>query len=71
MYPENILKSLRNHEGLEEDDASHDEELNALDPMEAFEYCLEWDGIHGFGPHIVSMIEDIFGVDLTKCGPRT
>ena len=46
-YPENIMQNIRQNMGLEKDDTSRDEEIMALDVVEAFNrYCI-WECLLG------------------------
>lgn len=65
-YPENIMKRCRQRLGLDEDDTSRDDEINLLSPKEAFEECLIWEGIIGYGDTILGWVEDIFEVKLDE-----
>lgn len=63
-FPEYIVKRLRERLGLDEDDASRDEEISLMTPNEVFEEILEWEGIIGYAGTIKMWISDIYGVDL-------
>lgn len=64
-YPEYILRYLRQRQGLEENDTSMDDGLNAMPPKNAFRDVLEWHGmIGGWDSLIIGWIKDIYGVDL-------
>lgn len=64
MYPEWLLKDVRRNLGLEPDDTSHDEEINAMSKQEVFERYLTWQGIIGYSDRIILVIETIYNVEL-------
>jgi len=64
MYPEWILKNIRQNLGLEPDDTSQDDEINAMSKQEVFERYLTWQGIIGYSDRIISVIETIYNVEL-------
>lgn len=64
MYPEWLLKNIRQNLGLEPDDTSQDDEINAMSKQEVFERYLTWQGIIGYSDRIISVIETIYNVDL-------
>lgn len=63
-YPENIMKDLRQREGLEPNDTSMDEELQQMSPNEAFDEVLMWNGLIGYARTIKSWIEDIYNIEI-------
>lgn len=63
-WPENVMEMIRQRLDLEEDDASRDDEINAMSPMEAFEHVLLWEGIIGHTYYIVQWVNDLFNVNL-------
>ena len=64
MYPEYILRKLRQRKGLDPEDHSLDDMLNGLRPSVAFhEVCL-WEGFLGYSAIILHWVQDIFNVDL-------
>lgn len=66
-YPEHILRYLRQRHGLEENDTSMDDRLNAMPSKKAFREVLEWNGmIGGWDSLITGWIKDIYGVDLEE-----
>jgi len=65
-YPEYILRTLRQREGLEETDTSMDDKFNNYSPNKVFKEILEWEGIIGWDNIIKSWIRDIYGVDLNN-----
>ena len=64
VYPERILKVLRQRNGLDENDTSMGTELKAYSPAEAFSNVLEWEGICGYDHKILSWIFGIWGIYL-------
>jgi len=63
-YPEYVMESVRQNLGLEADDMSMDSEINGMSKREVFARCLEWEGIIGYEYKILSLVSEIFGVDL-------
>ena len=66
LYPNYIMKAIRQNMGLEPDDESNDEEIMEMNHSEIFERWLQWQGILGFGDRILSVVEEIFGITLGK-----
>ena len=66
MYPEYIMRNLREYHGLDEDDTSRDEEFQAMSPSEALIACLEYEGICGYGEWLFNRIADIYGINLGR-----
>lgn len=64
IYPEYVMKNVRQNLGLEPDDTSMDSEINDMSKREVFARCLEWEGIIGYEYKILSLVSEIFGVDL-------
>lgn len=64
MYAEWIYKAVRQNLGLELDDTSQDDEINAMSKQEIFERYLTWQGIIGYSNRIISLIETIYNVEL-------
>lgn len=68
-YPENIMKYLRQREGLEADDSTLDDDLNNLSPSEAFREVCGWNGLlGGWDEQIKYWIENTYGIDLDRIG---
>lgn len=65
MYPEYILKMLRQRDGLDEDDKSNDDVFNSYSHNEAFDQACNWEGLINYGCIIRDWIEDIYGVKLS------
>ena len=59
-----VKQILRQRLGLEPTDTSRDKELEIMSNREIFDECLRWEGIIGYGDHIISMIEDVFDITL-------
>lgn len=66
MYPEYIMKILRQRRGLDENDTRLDEEFSLMIPPDVFEEVLEWDGLIGYFYTIKTWIEDIYGFDIDE-----
>lgn len=71
QYPEYILKILRQRHDLEQNDTLHDEQLQRYEPEQVFRIMLEWEGILGYDTQILSLIYDIFGVNLLPGAARS
>lgn len=65
MYPEYILRMLRQRRGLEANDTSDDDYLNRMPPNQAFAMVCNWEGLVGYAPVIQGWVKDIYGIDLT------
>ena len=63
-YPEYILKDLRQREGYDENDSSHDEWLNEMEPDDAFDEVCTWNGLIRYGGVIRGWIKAIYGIDF-------
>lgn len=64
-YPENVLKLLRESEGLDQTDTSLDGEFNELYELIVFRKILDWKGLVGpWDEFILDLIKDVWGVDL-------
>lgn len=63
-YPENIMKILRQEEGLNKYDFSRDEELNKTKPNEAFKKVMIWEDMYEDEEYIKGWVKNIYGVDL-------
>ena len=59
IYPEYIMKNIRQNLGLEPDDTSKDSEIMQMPKEEALERFLIWEGIIGYGNLIISAVSDI------------
>jgi len=66
MYPEYILKMLRQYFGLDEDDTRLDDSFAAISPTDVFSFVCDWDGLICYGPTLIHWVEDIFHVELDK-----
>lgn len=64
-YPMYIMKKVRLNLGLEEDDSSKDCEINSMSKFEVFDRVLEWEGLINYSQRIMSIVEDVFGVEIT------
>lgn len=64
-YSDEIMRYLRQREGLDEYDFSKDEELNQMSSNEVFDNVLKWNGlVGGYSYTIKKWIKEIYGVDL-------
>jgi len=64
-YPEYIMQAVRqNLADIEEDDASHDYEINGMSHHEIFDRVCNWEGIINYGSIIRRLVRDIYGVEL-------
>lgn len=63
-YPMYIMRKVRTNLGLDADDTSQDETINSMSNDEVFGRVLEWEGIIGYNRRIMSIVEDVFGVEL-------
>lgn len=63
-YPEYIMCYVRQHLGLNPNDTSEDDAINAMDESEIFSRVCDWNGLLGYGDTIRVWIKDVFGKDL-------
>lgn len=63
-YPEYILKMVRQHQGLDDNDCSKDEEFQSASPEWVFDAVLEWNGLIHMDYKIHSWIEGVYGIAL-------
>lgn len=61
LYPDYIMRNVRQSLDLEPDDTSRDEEINEMDKEEVLEKFWQWEGIIGYTSKILSSVEDIYG----------
>lgn len=66
IYPENILRLVRQNLDLDPKDSSMDEEINNMSRNEVLDRVCEWEGLIGYGSVIREWIKDIYGVDLDR-----
>lgn len=69
-YFYNIMAAVRQNLGLEADDTSMDERINAMTRQEVLNRVCEWEGLIDYGETILDWIEDIWGVDLDDIAER-
>ena len=64
-YNDEIMKCLRLHLGVDEEDTSKDREIMSLDKREVFrQYCI-WNGLSGdWCDSILSAVSNIYGFTL-------
>ena len=65
-YPEEIMRNIRQNLGLEADDTSRYDYIMQMDKEDAFDCCLIWEGICGYGSLILSMVNGIYGTELVQ-----
>lgn len=63
-YPNYILKKIRQFNDLDASDTSRDAEFQELEPEEAFDQVLQFDGIIGYRYTILRWVAEIFKVKL-------
>ncbi len=64
-YPEYIIRYLRQRKELDEDDTSHDEQLQTMGLSHVFAETLEWNGLlSSWDYQIKDWIKSIYGVRL-------
>lgn len=65
IYPESIMKKVRQSLTFEPTDKSHDEEIMAMSKEDVFKLVCQWEGIMGAYPvSILRWVQSIFEVDL-------
>lgn len=69
-YFDSIMEDVRQNLGLEPDDTSRDEEINAMERQEILDRVCEWHGLINYGETIREWIEDIWGLDLDDVAER-
>ena len=63
-YPEYIMCYVRQRLGLQSDDTSEDDVINAMSESEVFSHVCNWHGIMGYSDTIMVWIKDIYRKDL-------
>lgn len=64
-YNDDVMKSVRQNMGLEENDESADNEIMQMDEKEVFKAYCHWNGFLGnWYSTLIKTVEDIFGVEL-------
>lgn len=61
MYSEYIKRNVRNYMGWDENDESHDCEINKMDKFDILDKCLKWEGIIGYTAWIRDLVKEIYG----------
>jgi hypothetical protein len=61
MYPEYILKMLRQRRGLDANDKSRDDVLNSMSMDQAFDEVCNWNGLINYGGTIRGWIMGVYG----------
>lgn len=64
-YSSDVIESVRQQLGLEDDDASKDARILNMSKNEIFKHVVNWDGLMGnYDVTIKNWILDVYGVDL-------
>ncbi len=67
LYPENIMRAVRQNLGLDEMDISHDDEIMSMPKRDVLNRYCEWNGlIDGYGYRLLNVVEGIYGVSLQQ-----
>lgn len=65
-YSDEIMRYLRQREGLDEYDFTKDDELNQMSSNEVFDNVVMWNGLIGYSRTIKRWIKEIYGIDLEE-----
>jgi len=65
-YSPDVMESVRQRLGLDEDDESRDKDIEAMTCLQLLDHCLCWEGIIGYTSLISGLVEDIYGVKLKE-----
>lgn len=66
LFPERIVKVVRQTMGLDADDYTRDREIACMSHREVFDAWLTWDGIIGYTEVILDTIEEIYKITLEE-----
>lgn len=69
-YPEHIMATIREWNGMERDDTSRDEEFQQESPETVFGIIAEYEGIVGYTNTVLGWIAEIFKVKLSRYGEQ-
>lgn len=69
-YFDSIMMAVRQNLGLDFNNTSKDELINAMTRQEVFNRVCEWEGLINYGETIRDWIEDIWGIDLDDVAER-
>lgn len=61
MYPEYILRMLRQRRGMDTNDKSEDDVLNSMPMDRVFDEVCNWNGLINYGATIRGWITDVYG----------
>jgi len=64
MYSDRVMRAVREMIYLDYEDTSKDNEIVKMPRRKILTYCLEHKGILGQTGYILSLIDEIYGVDL-------
>lgn len=68
MYPDYIMKDVREALGREADDTTVDMVIMNMDPIDVLGKYWQWNGIIGYEGEMLESVCDIFGIDIeNKC----
>lgn len=63
-YPLDIVKCVRQHLGLDENDGSLDDGINTMSRDEVFEIVCNWNGLINYASKIKSWVNSIYQTDI-------
>lgn len=67
IYPDNIMRNVRQNLGLDELDISRDNEIMSMAKQDVFNRYCEWNGLlGGYGYSLLNVIEDIYDINLQQ-----
>lgn len=65
IYPDNIMRNVRQNLGLDELDISRDDEIMSMAKQDVFNRYCEWNGLlGGYGYSLLNIVEDIYDINL-------
>lgn len=65
-YSDYVYECLRQNMGLNKDDTSYDDDIDAICRSEVFNRFCNWHGVISWGYDLRKYVKDIFGVDLDE-----
>ncbi len=63
--PPDLMENIREQLGLESDDTSRDQEIEAMSKSEQLDRIAAWNGLIGFGRKMTMWVEQVYKVELT------
>lgn len=67
IYPDNIMRNVRQNLGLDELDISRDNEIMSMAKQDVFNRYCEWNGLlGGYGYDLLNVVEDIYSINLQQ-----